>query len=126
MRRQQADRDIEDTIDHCLTVSAKVAMGFVDALERAFTHIGRAPDTGSPHWAHALDVAGLRSWRCSGYPQVVFYFVFNDRTEIWRVLHGRRDIPSWLDDDPQAGSHLTINEPGPSSARPRLRPAAAP
>lgn len=30
------------------------------------------------------------------YPYVVFYFEVDDRVEVWRVLHARRDLPSSL------------------------------
>jgi toxin ParE1/3/4 len=41
----------------------------------------------------------LRSWRIKGFPCVIFYFECDDRVDMWRVLHGRRDIPSWLQDE---------------------------
>ncbi len=67
--------------------------GFVAALEKAYAHIQRAPATGSPRWAHELNIPGLHSWPCSPHPQLVFYLVQPERIEVWRVLHGSRDIP---------------------------------
>jgi toxin ParE1/3/4 len=30
------------------------------------------------------------------FPYLVFYSERSDAIEVWRVLHGRRDIPAWL------------------------------
>ncbi len=103
VRREQADRDIDAALGHYLDVSGSAADGFVDALERAFTHVQRAPATGSPRWAHALNIPGLRSWVCTRYPYIVFYMLLPDRIEIWRVLHAKRDIPAWLTEDNESG-----------------------
>ncbi|WP_435751719.1 type II toxin-antitoxin system RelE/ParE family toxin [Thauera sp. AutoDN2] len=67
-------------------------------LEQAYTHIARHPGTGSPRFGHELDLPGLRSWVLSGYPYLVFYVERPDHIDVWRVLHGQRDIPSWMQD----------------------------
>jgi toxin ParE1/3/4 len=36
----------------------------------------------------------LRNWAVKGFPYLVFYIERDDHIEVWRVLHGRRDIPS--------------------------------
>ena len=99
VRRARADVDVIDALDHYLMESVSAAEGFIAALERAYAHIQRAPATGSPRWAHALNIPGLRSWPCTPYPQLVFYVVQPERIEIWRVLHGSLDIPAWLQND---------------------------
>jgi hypothetical protein len=35
----------------------------------------------------------------SRYPYLVFFIECHDRIDVWRVLHGQRDIPAWLADD---------------------------
>jgi toxin ParE1/3/4 len=104
IRRQRADLDIGEPLDHHVGMSASAAEGFVGAVERALAHIQRAPGTGSPRWAHELNIPGLRSWPCGRYPYIVFYMPLSDRIEIWRVLHGRRDIPAWLAEDKLRGA----------------------
>lgn len=104
LRRQQADHDIGDALDHYQGVSLSAAKGFVGAMERTLAHIQRAPDSGSPRWAHELNIPGLRSWPCGRYPYIVFYMPLQDRIEIWRVLHARRDIPAWLAEDNDLGA----------------------
>ena len=104
VRRQRADADVLEAIDHYLVEAPHAAAGFVDALEAAYRHIARAPATGSPRYAHALNLPGLRCWRCTRYPYLVFYMEHDDRIDIWRVLHAKRDIPSWLQDEGESPS----------------------
>lgn len=95
--REQAHRDVEDAIAHYLAEGAETAaLGFIDALEDAYRHIGRHPATGSPRYAHALNLPGLRSWLLTRYPYLVFYVERSDHVDVWRVLHGQRDIPAWM------------------------------
>jgi toxin ParE1/3/4 len=95
--RTQADRDVDEAITYYLEQGAvDAALGFVDALERAYGHIGRHPAAGSPRYAHELNLPDLRFWPVPDYPHVVFYVERNDHIDVWRVLHGQRDIPSWM------------------------------
>jgi toxin ParE1/3/4 len=95
--RTQADRDVDETITYYLEQGAvDAALGFIDALKRAYKHIGRHPATGSPRYAHELNLPNLRFWLVPDYPQVVFYMERDDHIDVWRVLHGQRDIPSWM------------------------------
>lgn len=95
--RELALRDVEDALAHYAAEGAESAvLGFIDALESAYRHIGRHPSTGSPRHAHELNLAGLRSWPLTRYPYIVFYAEHSDHIDVWRVLHSRRDIPAWL------------------------------
>jgi toxin ParE1/3/4 len=95
--RALANQDAEDALAYYLGEdAASAALGFVDALEQAFTHIGRHPATGSPRYAHALNLPGLRSWPLSRFPYLVFYVEHTDHIDAWRVLHGARDVPAWM------------------------------
>jgi toxin ParE1/3/4 len=95
--RLRAHRDVEDAVAYYLAEGAgSAALGFIDELEKAFTHIGRYPTTGSPRFAHELNLPGLRAWPLARYPYVVFYVEGGDHVDVWRVLHGQRDIPSWM------------------------------
>ena len=95
--RSEANRDVDEAIDHYLSESAQqAALGFIDALEKTYTHIARHPATGSPRYAHALNIPGLCSWALTRYPYLVFYMEREDYIDVWRVLHGQRDIPAWL------------------------------
>jgi toxin ParE1/3/4 len=101
--RALAKQDVEDAVSYYLSEEAEqAALGFIDALEQAYTHIGRHPATGSPRYAHELDLPGLRSWTLKHYPQLVFYVERDDHIDVWRVLHGMQDIPTWLRDGDDA------------------------
>ena len=95
--RRQANRDIEQVVDEYSTKAGeKTALGFVDALRNLYRHIARHPAAGSPRYAHRLDLPGLRSWPPRRYPYLVFYMERADHVDVWRVLHGERDIPAWI------------------------------
>lgn len=103
--RSEANRDVDEAIDHYLSESAEqAALGFIDALEQAYADIARHPATGSPRYAHELNIPGLRSWSLKRYPYLVFFVEREDHIDVWRVLHGQRDIPAWLDAEPD-GKH---------------------
>ncbi len=92
--RERAARDAEEAVDHSLAEgSLEAALGFVDALEAAYELLARHPGAGSPRFAQELGLPGLRSWRLSGSPHVVFYQEREGHVDVWRVLHEKRDIP---------------------------------
>lgn len=101
--REQTNRDVEEAVGYYRR-EARVqgALGFVDALEHAYTHVGRHPATGSPRYAHELNLPGLRAWPLKRYPYIVFYVERPDCIDVWRVLHGQRDIPAWMQDPDSA------------------------
>jgi len=95
--RAQAIKDIEAAIDHYFHEAGEsVALGFVDALEIAYRSISATPATGSPLYGHELGLPGLRHRRLERYPHLVFYLDRADHIDVWRVLHGARDIPARL------------------------------
>lgn len=98
--REQANQDIDEIIGYYLSEYAQqAALDFIDVLERAYKHISRYPATGSVRYAHELNLPGLRSWALKRYPYLIFYIEHNDYIDVWRVLHGKHDIPAWLHDD---------------------------
>lgn len=103
--RELAKRDVEEIIEHYLDEHAvQAALGFIAALEQAYAHIARHPATGSPRYAHALNLPGLRCWSLTRYPHLVFYVEREDSIDVWRVLHGQRDIPAWFSADADPGN----------------------
>ena len=95
--REQANRDVEDALDFYLAEDAELAaLGFIDALQKAYAHIGRHPATGSPRYAHELNLPGLRFWPLKRYPYLVFYVEREGMIDVWRVLHTARDLPAWM------------------------------
>jgi len=97
--RELANRDIDEAIAYYLSEGAdKAALNFIDALEQAYAHIGRHPASGSPRYAHELNLPGLRFWPLTRYPHLIFYIERAEHIDVWRVLHGLRDIPAWMHD----------------------------
>jgi len=95
--REQASRDVDQVIARDLREgSVQAALGFIDALERAYARIGRHPAAGSPRYAHELNLSGLRSWPLTRYPHLLFYVERPDHVDVWQVLHGQRDLPAWM------------------------------
>jgi toxin ParE1/3/4 len=93
----QARKDVEAAIDYYLDEdSEQAALGLIDALEKAYVHISRQPGTGSSRYAHEVNLPGLRSWPLTRYPHLIFYVEHAEHIDVWRVLHGARDIAAWL------------------------------
>ncbi len=95
--REQANRDIDEAIAYYLSEDAEqAALGFIDAVEQAYAHISLYPATGAPRYAHELNLPRLRCWPLTRYPHLIFYVERPDHIDVWRVLHGQRDIAAWM------------------------------
>jgi toxin ParE1/3/4 len=93
--RKLAHRDVEAAVDYYVREAGPdVALGFIDALQSAYRAIAKHSGLGSPRYAQELALPGLRSREVKGFPHLVFYIERDDHIDVWRVLHGRRDIPS--------------------------------
>ena len=99
--REQARRDIERAVDYYLAeASPAVALAFLDAVEEAHRLIGEQPAAGSPRYAHELDLPGLRVRLVRDFPYLIFYVEQATEVDVWRVLHGARHVPAWLQEPP--------------------------
>ena len=95
--RALAARDVDEAITYYLKEAGEqAAAGFVAALERGFRHIGRHPASGSMRYAYELGLPGLRAWALRRFPYLIFFIEGEESINVWRVLHGARDIPAWL------------------------------
>ena len=101
--RAPAAADIDSAVIYYRTEAGPaVALDFVEALEAAIGHLGRHPRAGSLRFAYELGIPGLRCWSLQRFPYLVFYLTaHDDRVDVWRVLHARRDIPASLATDPR-------------------------
>jgi toxin ParE1/3/4 len=91
--RAVARRDVKAIAAHYLAVAGEaVAERFADDLDGTLRKIERYPGAGSPRYAHELDLPGVRVWRLARFPYSVFYREGAGEIEIWRVLHGKRNI----------------------------------
>jgi toxin ParE1/3/4 len=99
LRRLAAD-DIDAAVGHYLSESGHdVAGRFIDAVERALTHVGRHPHNGSLRFSYDLDIPGLRTWPVGRFPYLVFYIESESHIDVWRVLHTRRHLAASLADN---------------------------
>ena len=97
--REQALRDVDEILAYYIAENAATAaIGFIDALEHTYLHIGRHPSSGSPRYAIELNIPGLRVGLLKHYPHLVFYLERHDHIDVWRILHGERDLPIWMRD----------------------------
>ncbi len=95
--REAALADVEGAVRwYAENAGEAVVDGFLAGLDTAYAHIARHPGTGSARWGHALNIEGLRAWQLSRFGHLVFYVEREDGVEVWRVLHGARDIPATL------------------------------
>lgn len=96
IQRVQAEQDVEQALDYYLKESVALANSFIDDLERTFEHIRKNSAIGSPRYAHELNLPNLRSWMLKRFPHIIFYIERPDCIDVWRVLHGKMDIPDWM------------------------------
>ncbi len=95
--RVLAEQDIEQASFHYQSEGGEVlALDFIEEAEQTFRRISRNPAIGSPRYAFELGLEGLRAWPLRRFPYLVFYIEQPDAVDVWRVLHGQRDIPAWM------------------------------
>lgn len=103
--RERARRDVEAAVDSYRDEAGEdTALGFVDALEVALGHVGRYPSSGSARYSVELGIPALRWWQLERFPYLVFYVERDDHIDVWRVLHGHRDIPAGMRDPEEPAS----------------------
>jgi toxin ParE1/3/4 len=98
--RNIARNDVEAAVDYYADEGGvDTAIRFVAAVESAYAHIAAYPDAGSPRYGLALNLVGLRTWPVAPFPYMIFYISQETHIDVWRVLHGHRDIPASLQSD---------------------------
>ncbi|MFN3909212.1 MAG: type II toxin-antitoxin system RelE/ParE family toxin [Flavobacterium sp.] len=93
--RQEAIDDLNDiwvnTIEEC---SEKQADKYYIAIEFACAQIGINPELGKEYDGISKNLLGLRTGK-----HIIFYQVISkDRIEVVRILHGRMDLKTRLDE----------------------------
>jgi toxin ParE1/3/4 len=78
------------------TSSEQIALGFINALDQAFSQLGRYPQMGSPRPEYDLELDGIRSWPLKKFPHLIYYEIQSNHIELWRILHPKRDIPQTM------------------------------
>jgi toxin ParE1/3/4 len=95
----RADQDLLEAADYYLDAGGEpVALNFFKTLDRCLSHLARFPGSGSERLAYELHLPGLRSWPMGRFPYVILYMESEHQLDVLRVLNGKRDLPSWLED----------------------------
>lgn len=92
-----AEQDIHEVVEHYRHEGgAALARRWAQAVEAALRFIGAHAASGSPRYADMLGTPGLRYWQTRRFPYLIFYVERSECVDVWRVLHGERDIAAWL------------------------------
>ena len=95
-----ATADADDIADHYATTAQRaLADRFADALLAAYQRLSQSPGIGSPLLGERCGIAGLRSWKIKGFPYLVCYFEQPEHIDVWRILHGARDLGALLESE---------------------------
>jgi toxin ParE1/3/4 len=95
--REVAAQDVEDALAHYVEEGGpSLGLDFVDAFEAAVRHIAAHLQSGSPRYAIELGLPEVRCWTLKRFAYLIFYVEHESELDVWRVLHGQRDIPAWL------------------------------
>ena len=87
--------DLEKAAQFIFWENSTAANAFVDAAYDTFDFLARNPGIGRQR--SDLELPEVRSWRVKGFRRyLVFYRVMPDRIQIWRVVHGARDLHQLL------------------------------
>ena len=99
LRTPQAKQDLLDIGEYIAQHNSQAAFDFLDELESKFHLLDANPKIGQPCPDLAPDLpSDLRLFPVGNY--VIFYRPLDDGIVIYRVLHGRRDLPQVFRDEP--------------------------
>jgi len=87
--------DLQNVFRYIRGDDEAAAKRFLEAGYDAFEFLATNPAIGRPRLEFEFE--DLRSWRIQGFRSyLIFYRELTDRIQIWRVLHGARDLPQLL------------------------------
>lgn len=87
--------DLQAIYRYLRTEDESLARRFLEAAYDSFEFLAENPFTGRCRMEFGYE--GLRSWRVQGFKKyLIFYRTSSSGIQIWRVLHGSRDLPTFL------------------------------
>jgi toxin ParE1/3/4 len=96
-----ADADVDDAALFIAQDNLNAALRFYDAVEKTLIQIRAHPLRWPLYELDYPRLATLRKCAVSGFRNyLIFYLIDYDIVEVIRVLHGARDIPAVLLDQP--------------------------
>jgi toxin ParE1/3/4 len=100
--RQAALDDITRQFRFYLVASdaPEVAMRFREAVRRTIESLARNPLVGPRFFSESSRLNNLRSWPVIGFEAIrIYYLAGADDLQIVRILHGKRDIKSVIENE---------------------------
>ena len=95
----EAEYNIEDTYNYIAEINRDRAMQFFDAARQTFAEFARIPGLGQLYINDADDISDLHRWFIKGFRNHLIFYRFNDEIlTIVRVIDGKRDLQSILED----------------------------
>jgi toxin ParE1/3/4 len=83
--------DLQEGYRYLRQFSQTTAETFLEAAYDTFEFLAANPGLGRPR--SEFGHAGLRSWQVDGFRRyLIFYREMPGKIQIWRVLHGTRDL----------------------------------
>ncbi len=83
--------DLQEAARYLRNHNETIARKFLESAYDSFEFLARNPGIGRPR--PDLDFQGLRSWHVFGFRRfLIFYRELPEHIQIWRVLHGTRDL----------------------------------
>jgi toxin ParE1/3/4 len=95
--QQKAKEDVREIALYIADDNLKVAEAFRVALERARLTLADLPEIGRAYDFGNRELKGLRVLPVPDFPKYLVFYVYREseeEVEIFRVLHGARDIPA--------------------------------
>ena len=87
--------DLQTAARYIRRDNPQAARAFLEAAYDSFEFLARNPGLGRKR--ADLGFPEVRSWRIAGFRRyLIFYRELADRVQIWRVLHGARDLQAEL------------------------------
>jgi toxin ParE1/3/4 len=97
--QQKAKEDVREIVLYIADDNLKAAEAFRLALERARLTLADLPEMGRAYDFGNRELKGLRVLPVPDFPKFLVFYVYrepDEEVEIFRVLHGARDIPALL------------------------------
>lgn len=81
----------------------EVADRYLDSVDRTIVRLSEQPDLGMVRRFQSSELQGIRSWQVNGaFSRHLVFYKATDVLSIERIIHGARDLPRRLLEEPGA------------------------